>query len=61
MDGPAPAILNAIEEATGVRFNHCPLLPEDIFDMLANPTSISADSSQLQPAVAGPVFSGTTS
>ncbi|NUQ27403.1 MAG: xanthine dehydrogenase family protein [Acidobacteriaceae bacterium] len=61
MDGPAPAILNAIEEATGVCFNHCPLLPEDIFDKLANPTSISADSSQLQPAVAGPVFSGTTS
>jgi CO/xanthine dehydrogenase Mo-binding subunit len=30
MDGPAPAILNAIENALGVPFNHVPLLPEDI-------------------------------
>jgi CO/xanthine dehydrogenase Mo-binding subunit len=29
MDGPAPAILNAIEHATGRGFNHIPLLPED--------------------------------
>ncbi len=28
MDGPAPAILNAIEDATGVSFNHIPLMPE---------------------------------
>jgi CO/xanthine dehydrogenase Mo-binding subunit len=28
MDGAAPAILNAIEDATGVSFNHIPLLPE---------------------------------
>jgi CO/xanthine dehydrogenase Mo-binding subunit len=31
MDGPAPAILNAIENATGLRFDSIPLLPEDIF------------------------------
>ena len=31
MDGPAPAILNAIENATGVSFTGVPLLPEDIF------------------------------
>ena len=31
MDGPAPAILNAIEHATGIAFNEIPLLPEDIF------------------------------
>lgn len=31
MDGPAPAILNAIEQATGIAFNQIPLLPEDIF------------------------------
>ena len=31
MDGPAPAILNAIVNATGVSFNSIPLLPEDIF------------------------------
>lgn len=29
MDGPAPAILNAIENATGISFNHIPLMPED--------------------------------
>jgi CO/xanthine dehydrogenase Mo-binding subunit len=31
MDGPAPAIVNAIVNATGVSFNSIPLLPEDIF------------------------------
>jgi CO/xanthine dehydrogenase Mo-binding subunit len=30
-DGPAPAILNAIQDATGVSFTSIPLLPEDIF------------------------------
>ena len=30
MDGPAPAIVNAIEDALGVSFNSVPLLPEDI-------------------------------
>ncbi|HLI76417.1 MAG TPA: molybdopterin cofactor-binding domain-containing protein, partial [Acidobacteriaceae bacterium] len=34
MDGPAPAILNAIENATGVAFRSVPLLPEDIFERL---------------------------
>jgi CO/xanthine dehydrogenase Mo-binding subunit len=34
MDGPAPAILNAIENATGVSFTAVPLLPEDIFERL---------------------------
>src|SRR5216110_1145273 len=28
MDGPAPAILNAVEHATGVAMNHVPLTPE---------------------------------
>ena len=32
MDGPAPAILNAIENATGFSFDSIPLLPEDIFE-----------------------------
>ena len=31
MDGPAPAILNAIAHATGHQFDSVPLLPEDIF------------------------------
>ena len=35
MDGPAPAILNAVEDALGVPFNSIPLLPEDIMDGLA--------------------------
>jgi len=30
-DGPAPAILNAIRDATGVSFNAIPLLPEDLY------------------------------
>jgi CO/xanthine dehydrogenase Mo-binding subunit len=32
MDGPAPAILNAIENATGVSFNHVPLMPEAMME-----------------------------
>ncbi len=40
MDGPAPAILNAIEHATGHPFTAIPLLPEDIFEGLtATPNS----------------------
>ncbi|MGC2300378.1 MAG: xanthine dehydrogenase family protein molybdopterin-binding subunit [Acidobacteriaceae bacterium] len=31
MDGPAPAILNAIAHATGKQFDTVPLLPEDMF------------------------------
>ena len=34
MDGPAPAILNAIEHATGVSFNHVPLMPEALMERL---------------------------
>ena len=32
MDGPAPAIVNAIEDALGTRFDSVPLFPEDIFE-----------------------------
>jgi CO/xanthine dehydrogenase Mo-binding subunit len=32
MDGPAPAIVNAIEDALGTPFDSIPLLPEDIFE-----------------------------
>jgi CO/xanthine dehydrogenase Mo-binding subunit len=35
MDGPAPAIVNAIEDALGLRFDSIPVLPEDIFQTLA--------------------------
>jgi CO/xanthine dehydrogenase Mo-binding subunit len=34
MDGPAPAIVNAIEDALGIPFDSVPLLPEDIFEAL---------------------------
>jgi CO/xanthine dehydrogenase Mo-binding subunit len=42
-DGPAPAILNAIMDATGVSFTAIPLLPEDLF----------AEFAPRQPAAAG--------
>jgi CO/xanthine dehydrogenase Mo-binding subunit len=32
MDGPAPAIVNAIEDALGVPFDSIPLLPEEIYE-----------------------------
>jgi CO/xanthine dehydrogenase Mo-binding subunit len=32
MDGPAPAILNAIENATGLSINHIPLMPEHLME-----------------------------
>jgi CO/xanthine dehydrogenase Mo-binding subunit len=35
MDGGAPAILNAIEHATGVAFNHVPLMPEALMQALS--------------------------
>jgi CO/xanthine dehydrogenase Mo-binding subunit len=39
MDGPAPAIVNAIENALGIPFNRIPLMPEDVFEaMLSQPT-----------------------
>jgi CO/xanthine dehydrogenase Mo-binding subunit len=35
-DGPAPAILNAIRDATGVGIQSIPLLPEDLFATLSS-------------------------
>jgi len=43
MDGPAPAIVNAVDDATGVRFRSIPLLPEDLFDAL-RPESLEQDA-----------------
>jgi CO/xanthine dehydrogenase Mo-binding subunit len=34
MDGPAPAIVNAVEDASGIRFRSIPLLPEELFEAL---------------------------
>jgi CO/xanthine dehydrogenase Mo-binding subunit len=39
-DGPAPAILNAIRDATGIGFCSIPLLPEDLFAKLAKHSAI---------------------
>ncbi len=35
MDGAAPAILNAIENATGISFNRIPLMPESMMEEIA--------------------------
>ena len=43
MDGPAPAIINAVEDAIGVRFRSIPLLPEDLFEAL-RPESLQQDA-----------------
>ena len=39
MDGPAPAIVNALVDALGVTLNSIPLLPEDLFDALSTNAS----------------------
>src|ERR1700691_957183 len=49
MDGPAPAIVNAVEDALGVPFDSIPLLPEDIMDGLA---SVSPFGAALAPQAA---------
>ena len=36
MDGAAPAILNAIEDATGISFNRIPLMPELLMEKLGD-------------------------
>ena len=43
MDGPAPAILNAIEHATGISFTEIPLLPEDIFEGMTQTPATGSD------------------
>jgi CO/xanthine dehydrogenase Mo-binding subunit len=60
MDGPAPAILNAIAHATGTSFNEIPLLPEDIFEKLTANGHASGGTEDLNPAIAGPIFSEAT-
>ena len=55
MDGPAPAILNAIEHATGIAFTEIPLLPEDIFERITQTPGAGTES--LNPTIAGPIFS----
>jgi CO/xanthine dehydrogenase Mo-binding subunit len=40
MDGPAPALVNAVEDALGISFNSIPLLPEDIFHAVCERTNL---------------------
>src|SRR6266404_3382792 len=49
MDGPAPAILNAIENATGVSFNQVPLMPEAIMEKLSAQHSEAGASHPSRP------------
>ena len=51
MDGPAPAVVNAIVDAVGVPFNSVPLMPEDIFDSLQDAAARESvlSSSQTTP------------
>ena len=49
MDGPAPAILNAVLNATGIAFNTIPLLPEDIFERMTHTRNTGAEA--LEPTV----------
>ena len=44
MDGPAPAIVNAIEDALGIPMDSIPLLPEDIFDAMASAARRESDT-----------------
>jgi len=53
MDGPAPAILNAMEEATGLSFNECPVMPEDVFEAMTG-----APHSEEKPVITEPAFTG---
>jgi CO/xanthine dehydrogenase Mo-binding subunit len=42
MDGPAPAIVNAVEDATGIRCTSIPVLPEDLFTAINSADAASA-------------------
>jgi CO/xanthine dehydrogenase Mo-binding subunit len=44
MDGPAPAIVNAISDALGVDFDSIPLLPEDILEAMTSRSISKAES-----------------
>ncbi len=48
MDGPAPAIVNAVEDALGVHFCSIPLLPEDLFEALRDQSPEQEASSPLR-------------
>jgi CO/xanthine dehydrogenase Mo-binding subunit len=39
MDGPAPAIVNAVVDAIGTDFDFVPLMPENIFEVVSKTLS----------------------
>jgi CO/xanthine dehydrogenase Mo-binding subunit len=45
IDGPAPAVLNAIENAVGVALNEIPLMPEMLMDALARAETPAVEAS----------------
>ncbi len=47
MDGPAPAIVNAIEDALGIPFNRVPLMPEDIFEAVNASGAVKSEGRRL--------------
>ncbi|MGB2621151.1 MAG: xanthine dehydrogenase family protein molybdopterin-binding subunit [Candidatus Acidiferrum sp.] len=54
MDGPAPAIVNAVEDALHVSFNSIPLLPEDILEALSENARLeNATPETTSPAARG--------
>ncbi|HVR26217.1 MAG TPA: xanthine dehydrogenase family protein molybdopterin-binding subunit [Candidatus Polarisedimenticolia bacterium] len=52
MDGPAPAIVNALADALGIHFDFIPLLPEDIMDALEK-EGLAASSQESSDSLAG--------
>jgi CO/xanthine dehydrogenase Mo-binding subunit len=50
MDGPAPAIVNAVVDALGIDFDAVPLLPEDIMERLAVEAVSASSHASLSPA-----------
>lgn len=40
LDGPAPAILNAVENATGAAIDHVPLMPENLMEALGGGNAV---------------------
>lgn len=48
IDGPAPAVVNAVEDALGISFNSIPLLPEDIFEAVTSHSRKEQDTPALE-------------
>ncbi len=50
MDGPAPAIVNAIENALKIPFDHVPVMPEDVLRKLASGDEADMPCAGVEPA-----------